>query len=439
MNRVLFSPVKASLAASSLGFSAALRGLAPCERATLTGADRLGPRSVESHRPLGEFQVVFVSVAWELEMATLVASLQQAGINAFCSDRPDTDPLVIGGGPLTISNPELLASVCDAIFVGEADNRWAQIVSALDTAIDRKDALMKLAAIDGMFVTRYGNQMPTPRAADCDRLPVFSILTDEPNEFSNAFLVEVGRGCPRRCGFCVARKGFRPTHFVPAQRILDVVPASATRVGLMGAAVSDHPQLLEIVDKLEVRGHSVTIGSVRADRVKPAIVSAMVRAGARSLTIGVDGASQAVRDFLKKDVTEDHLLRSAEIARVAQLRRLRLYVMIGVPTETDDDIIEFGRLVREMSKMIQISVSVSPFVPKRYTPLEHAEFGPVSLIKKRLSLLKKTISSTGLVRAGSPRIAKMEWLLSHSSIEESRILLEKQGSTAEWDEDFSRG
>jgi len=439
LTAVLFTPVPEDLAWSSLGFCAAARGLAPCEVATL-GPDLSRPvRSAGTGRRLSDFDVVYVSVAWELEMPVLVRALAVAGVQPDRASRPANHPLVVAGGPLTRSNPDLLAACADAVFVGEADASFGAIAAALDGADGRADALARLAAVPGCWVPAvHGVDIapPAPIAATNPDAPLRSPPHNPPNRFGGAFLVEVGRGCPRSCAFCVARTGAVPARFVPAERILAAVPEGIARVGLLGAAVSDHPHLHRIVRGLLAREIEVTLGSVRADRATPELAELLARSGLRTLTIAADGVSEALRASIRKDVTAAHLLAAADAARDAGIRRLRLYAMVGLPGESDADLDEFCELLDMLAGRQRVAVSVSPFVPKRFTPLADAPFLPVREHKRRLALLRRRLGSRVQLRITSPREAELEYRLSHVRGEAARQALASFTSAAalpEWD------
>ena len=413
---VLFTPDTSRLAHSSLGFHSAYGGLAPCERAPMPEEGRAMPRTLESGRGLGDFDVVWVTIAWELEVLDVARAFRASGLEPVRSLRPPTDPLVIAGGPLTLSNPDLVAAFADAVFVGEADGAFGDLAAAVGQARDRDDALVRLAAVQGTWVPAiHGIQGPPgpPMQAPAGSPPSRSVIVGAPNEFGDAFIVEIGRGCPRGCTFCVARGGSRRASFHPAQAILDAVPHGTPRVGLLGASVSDHPQLLEIVEALHQRMVGVTLGSVRADRVTPELLDLLSRSGLKTLTVAADGPSEALRVSLRKGITADHLRHCADLARAHGIGRLRLYVMVGLPGETDADIEELAVLVRDLSSRVRLAVSVSPFVPKRFTPLADAPFAGAREIKKRLALLTRRVGGAGMLKTTSPRQAELEWRLSH--------------------------
>lgn len=423
---VLFTPVPLTLACSSLGFHAAFSGLGSCERATLpeVAGDRV--RSVETGRVMSDFECIYVSTAWEMELPVLAAALRDCGIEPRRTLRPPTAPLIVAGGPQTQSNPDALAAIADVVFVGEGDLAFAALSRALEEAGDREEALLRLSEVSGAWVpaVQAGQGPPPPERAPLHMLPARSVLVDEPNQFGNAFLVEVGRGCPRDCTFCVVRSSTRKTCFIPPDRIVEAVPETARRVGLVGAAVSDHPRLPEVLECLVSRGSSVTLSSLRADRASRDLIRLLRRGGLRTLTVAADGTSDALRADLHKGILWEHLEACAETAREEGMVKMRIYLMVGIPGETDDDLDECARFMRKMASRLRLSLSVSPFVPKRFTPLEKAPFAGLRTLKGRISLLRRLLRGSVKFRAVSPRTAESEWRLSHARSEEAWELID---------------
>lgn len=369
---------------------------------------------------LSEFDAILVSLAWELEVPALVSALRSCGVEPLRANRPETAPLVIAGGPLTMSNPDLLAPFCDAVFLGEADNTFERIGLLLDGAEGRSEVLVQLADLPGMHVPAvHGDgEITTARVIVPGFSPVRTVISGQDNAFGGAFLVEVNRGCPRGCTFCVVEHG-RATRFVPPATVLEAIPSDAIRVGLVGPAVSDHPGLPVLLAELVRRGRHVTLSSLRADRVTPEVIELLAAAGLQTLTVAADGTSERVREFIHKAVTTEHLLRCAELARKAGMRRVRLYAMVGFEGETDADIDAFGDLVHSMGRFVSVAVSVSPFVPKRGTPLADHPFLGARELQRRVARLRRAVGGGALVRATSPREAQREWYLSHARGDEA--------------------
>jgi len=409
------------MAYSSLGYAAAYSGLAPCDHAWLD-PDSNVPEILGVAASLWAYDVIFVSCAWELEIPRLVAALSASGVTPFRAQRPASQPLIVGGGPITLSNPDLPGAVCDAVFIGEADNAFPMISTALLAASGRSDALARLSAIPGMWIPSGGLPAPDPVTVRLPARPLHSVFTGVPNEFSGAFIVEVGRGCPRGCRFCVAFGG-RNAAFYNVDAILSTVPDGTSRVGLLGAAVSDHPHLEQIVASLADRGIGTTLGSFRADRVEPGLVSMLAAGGLKTLTVAADGSSQRMRNSIGKGITEAHLRNAAEVARSCGIDRLRVYVMIGLPGETRQDVLEFAALMNDLAPGVHVVVSVSPFVPKRFTPLEGSPFAGVGTIRKMISELGRALDRGIEMRAGSVKQAEIEHRLSNVMLADAPDLI----------------
>lgn len=369
--------------------------------------------TIESEAPAGGFDLLAFSVAYELEVAGLIECLDLAGLPVLASERSDRHPLILAGGPLTFSNPVPLGPFVDAVLLGEAEQIVHGALDAVMGASSRAAALDALEAVPSCWIpSRHGERLPPIAAAPDDRLPAHSVFLTPHAELSSMALVETERGCSRGCTYCVMRRstnGGMRLATVPA--ILARVPAEARKVGLVGAAVSDHPQIVEIVSTLADQGRAVSLSSLRADRLDDAFVAALARAGGRSLTTAADGASERLRLWLKRGGKTAHLERAAELCRAHGLERLKLYGMVGLPGETDDDIDELVGLVTALSRRCRVSLSVAPFVSKRNTPLDALPFAGIAPVEARLRRLRAGLRGRADVRPVSPKWAWVEWVL----------------------------
>jgi radical SAM superfamily enzyme YgiQ (UPF0313 family) len=239
------------------------------------------------------------------------------------------------------------------------------------------------------------------------------------------FLVETERGCSRGCTYCVMRRSTNGgMRLVPKDRLLELVPPDAVRVGLVGAAVSDHPKIAEIVRALAERGSEVGLSSLRPDRLSDDFVAALRLAGHRTLTTAMDGASERIREALERRARVRHLERAAELARRHGMTRLKLYLMVGVPGEGDADIDECAAFVSELSRVVPIALGIAPFCPKRNTPLHDAEFAGIQIVEDRLDRLRRRLRGRADVRATSARWAWVEAVLAKGGEAEGRAVLE---------------
>ncbi len=250
------------------------------------------------------------------------------------------------------------------------------------------------------------------------------------------FLIEAERGCSRGCAYCVMRRSTNGgMRVVPMETILDLVPKDAKRVGLVGAAVSDHPKIVEIVEALAASGREASLSSLRPDRLNDRFVGALKKAGARTLTTASDGASQRLRDELQRKAQEKHLVRAAELTRAHGLTRMKLYMMVGVPGETDADVDELVRFATELSKIAPLALGIAPFVSKRNTPLDGQPFAGIDVVDDRLDRLRRGLKGRVDLRATSARWAWIEWVLAQGGRAEGRAVLDavkNGGSFGAW-------
>jgi radical SAM superfamily enzyme YgiQ (UPF0313 family) len=426
------SPYRAGM--SSLGFLQIYKmiqlesGMA-CERAFLAddaAGESLPPLTYESLRPITDFPVVALSVAYELELAGVVKLLEAAKIPPLREARGARHPFILAGGPLTFSNPLPLAAFADAIVMGEADTLAIEALRILRDAGSREDALDTLSRTPHVFVpSRHGASMPSIAQCADDALPAWSPIRTPEAELSSMFLIETERGCSRGCTYCVMRRSTNGgMRIVSKERLLELIPADARRVGLVGAAVSDHPKITEIVQTLAERGCEVGLSSLRPDRLSEDFVGALKLAGYRTLTTAMDGASDRIRDLLERRARLRHLEKAAELARRHGLSRLKLYLMIGVPTETDTDIDECVAFTTELSRVVPVALGIAPFCPKRNTPLHDAPFAGIEVVSRRLDRLRRGLKGRVEVRATSARWAWVEAVLARGGEAEGRALLE---------------
>jgi radical SAM superfamily enzyme YgiQ (UPF0313 family) len=210
---------------------------------------------------------------------------------------------------------------------------------------------------------------------------------------------------------------------VKKERVLSLVPDDAKRVGLVGAATTDHPQIIEIVNALVDTGREVGLSSLRADRLNDDLVAALSRGGHRILTTASDGSSQRMRDAIQRHTSEGQLRQAALLARRHGMKRLKLYVMVGLPDERDEDIDEMIELGKELSSLIPLSLGVAPFVAKRNTPLDGEPFAGIDLVDGRLRRLRRGVRGRVDVRATSARWAWVEYVLAQGAQAEGLAVL----------------
>jgi radical SAM superfamily enzyme YgiQ (UPF0313 family) len=416
---------------SSLGFQAIYREVhahpeATAERVFLPDdveawkKAKLVPASIERLKPLNQFGLLAFSVAYELELPGLFELLELSGFASLREARPDDAPLVVAGGPLTFSNPDPLEPFVDVLIQGEAEDLIAPLLDAVLAGGGKRAVLERLAHRPGFRVPGLSPEATRGfvfKATDA-RLPARSQIITPHTELRSMFLIEPERGCSRGCHYCVLRRttngGMRT---VPPERVLELIPPHAKRVGLVGAAVTDHPRIIELLEALVRGGKEVGVSSLRAERLTPPLVQALRDGGATVLTVASDGPSQRLRDLVDRKHSEVQIVRAAELAKAHGMKRLKIYNVIGLPTETDEDIDELVRFSLELSRILPVALGVAPFAAKRNTPLDGAPFAGIEVVDKRLERLRKGLKGRAELRPTSARWAWVEYVLAQSGPE----------------------
>jgi len=431
------SPYRAGM--SSLGFQQVLGGLREAgiaaERVFLPDdpdAWRVAREPLvtcETGAMASRYPLWAVSLAYELEVLGLIQLLELAGIPPLRRDRGPHHPQILLGGPISMASPLVAAPFVDAMLLGEAEDTAPQGVSGFFDCDDREAWLDHIASLPGGYVPeRHGTRLP-PIAKASDRcLPARSRILSPDAELSDMFLIEGERGCHRMCSFCVMRRttngGMR---LVTPERITDYVPEMARKVGLVGAAISDHPQLIPLLETLVAQGKSVSLSSLRADRIarKPAIAQLLRTSGARTLTVASDGASERLRRTIAKNTRSDDLRACAALAGELGYAVFKVYMIVGLPDETDDDIDELIAFTNELDALAggtRVALGVAPLVAKRNTPLDGAPFAGISAVDKRLKRLRKGLRRSVELRPTSARWAWVEHELSQGGPEVGEAL-----------------
>lgn len=398
----------------------------------------------ESKTPVAAMPVIAFSVAYELEVTGLLAMLELSGLPVFREQRDASCPLVVAGGPLTFSNPDPLEPFVDVLVQGEAEDlihRFLEEMSQPD--MTKEKLLQRLAHLPGFRVpglspesTRY-----FVYKSDETHLPARSQIITPNTELRSMFLIEPERGCSRGCHYCVMRRttngGMRT---VPPEKVLSLIPDVAKRVGFVGAAVTDHPRIIDLLETVVASGREVGVSSLRADRLSQRLVNALKAGGAKVLTVASDGASQKMRDLVDRKHSEEQIILAAKYARAAGMERLKVYNIVGLPYEDDADIDELIRFSVELSKILQVVLGVSPFAAKRNTPLDGSPFAGIKEIEGKLERLRKGLRGKVEVRPTSARWAWVEYMLAQCGPEAGLAAYDAYkagGSFSSWKKAFA--
>jgi radical SAM superfamily enzyme YgiQ (UPF0313 family) len=419
----LVYPSPYRVAMSSLGYQTIYRLLnlrrdVACDRAMLP-EDEHAFTTLERDVAVGNYPLVAFSVAYELEIVGLIECLERAGIPVLAKDRGDHHPVVIAGGPLTFSNPTPLAPFVDAVVLGEGEEKALELVDiCADAGFERSRVIAALDGKSGYYVPEvHGDEVPPIAKVDNSILPARSQIITPNTELRSMFLTEAARGCSRGCTYCVMRRSTNGgMRIVAPDAIIAGIPENATRVGLVGAAVTDHPKIAEIVRRVIETGCEIGISSLRADKLTDELVELLARGGYRTLTVASDGASERMRRIIERSTRAEHLIRCAQLAKKHKLHTVKIYMMVGHPDETDEDIDELIEFTLALTKHHpRIALGIAPFVAKRHTPLDGAPFAGIPVVEARLQRLRRGLKGRAEVRPTSARWAWIEYMFAQGT------------------------
>ncbi|MFH1169162.1 MAG: radical SAM protein, partial [Chloroflexota bacterium] len=295
-------------------------GTVVCERVFLDDDSRHkgAPLSLESQRPLTDFAVLAFSVSYELDYFNVAQIIKAGGLPLYAADRDERHPLLIAGGPCISSNPMPLAPFFDCLCIGEAEPLVPALLPALleGSGGRRHELLKSLAAIPGVYVPQPPPQVPVvrQRAADLDDFPVSSVVLTPDTELGDLYLMEVERGCNWGCRFCLVCTTFSPMRLHSAGRLIEQAKKGLEhrkRIGLVGPAVTDHPQIEEILSALHGMGAGLSISSLRISTLSDGILRELAQGGVRSIALAPEAGSQRLRQVIKKGISEEDVLAAA--------------------------------------------------------------------------------------------------------------------------------
>ncbi len=411
-----------------------------CERAFWERENRdkqLPAICLESQRPLSDFAALAFSVSYELDYFNVVQVLKASGIPLYAADRDERHPLVIAGGPCIIANPMPLAPFFDCLCIGEAEAILPAMLPILVENVTgkRTDLLRALAALPGVYVplVRSGTQVVRQWVRNLDDFPVASVILTPDTELGDLYLIEVERGCSWACCFCLVSNAFGPMRFRSLDNLVNQAKLGLKyrrRIGLVGPAVSDHPQIEELLIRLRQMGADLSISSLRMRPLSRIVLGEMAKGGARTIALAPEAGSQRLRQVIKKGISEEDVLES--VGKVAEqgIRQLKLYFMIGLPTETDEDIGEIINLTLKCKNILdrqqtgcRITLNIAPFVPKAGTPFQWLPMAQVAILNRRLSLLKNSLQPKGIkIKSESPAWSEIQAVLARGDAKVAEVL-----------------
>jgi radical SAM superfamily enzyme YgiQ (UPF0313 family) len=412
--------------------------------------------SLETATPLGEFDLIALSISFENDYLNLPKIFELGQMPLFADRRGQSDPLVLFGGVCAFLNPEPLAEIVDLVAVGEAEPILPRFIPALKTYSESQDSGLEvfdnLPAIylparvdisyreDGTLAPFSAPPVLRTYLADLDSSASRSFVLNKEAEFGDMALTEVMRGCSRGCRFCAAGYIYLPPRERSLGNLLEQVEeglCQRKRIGLVGAAVADHTRIAELQQGIIARGGEVSVSSLRLDALTKDEAEQLQAAGLKTVAIAPEAGSQRMRDLINKNLDEEQILHAVRLLADAGLMNIKLYFLIGLPTESAEDLEEIllladkVRLImrevgRARGRLGTLTLSVNPFIPKPFTPFQWVGMEGEKSLKKKIRKLQSGVSrlpNTELI-SESIRSSQLQALLARADRRIGRLLPE---------------
>ena len=408
-------------------------------------------RSMDMNRLPADFDMIAFSISFEPDYLNAVIALKYFNIPLDRTERDSSYPMIVAGGSAIFINPEPLANCMDVMFIGEGEGMANSFFDTLYKFEDKNKFLEKAASLPGIYVPEFydsqidsGRQVGVSTSIDIpsrvtrhwvekeESLCTHSVVHGENSTFKDMALMEVTRGCIWACRFCTAGFIYRPPRLPDLNKTYDSMMQTlgdqgktAQTIGLVGPSVTDHPQLPALAKRITDEGKTISFSSLRMETLTDELVGLILKSGQKTLTVAVDGPSERMRDVINKAATDDFIIEKCRFLTRKGILHLKIYSIIGLPHETDDDIEKFIHLVervqevyvdecRNLGRIGRITVSLSPLVPKPGTPFQWHPMEKVKSLKKKFSRLRKALGKLPHLKLsfGSPNEAYLQTYLS---------------------------
>jgi len=375
----------------------------------------------ETGTPLSEFGLLAWSLSWEMDAVNILRTLSAAGIPARREERDERHPILLVGGDIARMNPAVLVPFVDVFALGDGERLVPGIAELCKSGLDRDAFLREIAARPGFFVpsvhglraegaesSKVVIQQPMSRKeiSPWFEVPHTTVLTPR-TELADKLLIEISRGCTEMCRFCWAAYAMAPIKQYPASSILKVAREArplTDRTGLIATAVCDHPQIIEILRGLAELEYHIALSSIKIDAIEDPILEVLARQGERALAIAPEAGNERLRRHINKKVSDEMLREKARLVFARGFTRVKLYLQVGLPTETDSDVADIVRLVRDLheiavaegkglGRVAELVPSVNAFIPKPHTPYEDESLADEQTLKEKLAYLQRELAA----------------------------------------------
>lgn len=398
-------PGPESFALSSLGYLWLYRAIDMMEDVNI---ERIYSDTKTTHLFGDKIDLIGYSFTFDMDFLSIFHFLEKYKFEFKAKDRKESDPLIFAGGPVITSNPMPYKEIFDFFIIGDGEDTNLEVVKICkeNKGKSKAEILKLLAEIEGIYVPTL-NQVKvkkvTKKLTECIYTPIIS----DRAFFPNTFILEVERGCANRCGFCLASYMNLPIRFVEYDKLIETIELGlkhTNKIALLGAQITAHPRFKDVckyIDNKLKNGEDIemSVSSLRVDSFVPEVVQTLVDAGQKNLTLAIEAGSERLRKVINKNLTEEQIYKAIEVAKSCGLRGIKFYGMIGLPTETMEDIqeiVELSKRVKQKYKGFEISFGFSTFVPKANTPFQWFGRDTEKSLTEKSNYIRKELHKLGI-------------------------------------------
>lgn len=417
---------------------------------------------IESQKPLAQFDIIAFSISFEKDFINVLEILKLSGIPLRREQRSEFHPLIIAGGVACFINPEPLAEFIDLFIIGEGEDVLRELLDLYESCklagVTKSEFIREAIKIPGVYAPSFYSIVYDPsgrikefiiknnaparikkrKIDDLNRYSCSTVIFTEETEFGDMFLIEINRGCPMWCRFCASGYLYRNPRFRDFNILTESIRRGMERrkkVGIIGTAVMDHPDIVKICKYITDMGGKVSFSSLRADSLNEEIVSYIRKSNQLTVSLAPEAGTERLRRIINKSLSDEDLFHAAELLASNGINNLKLYFMIGLPAENDDDVRHIGVLAKKIRHRIikatrgnktgiKLILNISPFIPKPHTPFQLSPFIELREFKRKMRMIENEVKneSSIIVHHDLPKWGYLQCLMSRGDRRVGSIL-----------------